>query len=255
MCEENGMLKRDKMIDAVVICKKVLIRLSIMDYEKNVGNSSEQLIFPNKIQAKGNIKRISEQELRLLFIEEFKEAYPKLFYSIETPTVKKYKFGNSYDTLEINNKGQSASLDMCVFEWSKKHYQRMLNIEFKHKNVSIKNIAKDILKLIGEEQNGAYIHLLTNTDNGTLCNNNRTGVFNKLYRSFSDFKEFWNGYNKNIRIIIISLDQKILIHHEINKSNLKSLKEIFFMDSSCDDIKKIKGNDWKSWAANNEKWK
>ena len=27
------------------------------------------------------------------------------------------------------------------------------------------------------------------------------------------------------------------------------------MGSSCDDIKKIKGNDWKSWAANNEKWK
>lgn len=243
------------MIDAVVICKKVLIRLTGMDYEKNVGNPSEQLIFPNKIQAKGNIKRISEQELRIIFIEEFKEAYPKLFYSIETPTVKKYKFGNSYNTLEINNKGQSASLDMCVFEWSKKHYQRMLNIEFKHKNVSIKNIAKDILKLIGEEQNGAYIHLLTNTDSGTLCNNNRTGVFNKLYRSFTDFKVFWNGYNKNIQIIIISLDQKILIHNEINKSNLKSLEEIFFIDSGCDDIEKIKGNDWKSCAANNEKCK
>ena len=243
------------MIDAVVICKEVLLRLTGMDYEKNVGKSSEQLIFPNKIQAKGNIKRISEQELRLLFIEEFKEAYPKLFYSIETPTVKKYKFGNSYDTLEINKKGQSASLDMCVFEWGKKHYQRILDIEFKHKNVSIKNVAKDILKLIGEEQNGVYIHLLKNTGNGTLCNNNRTGVFNKLYRSFSDFKDYWNGYNKNIQIIIISLDQKILIYNEINNSNLKSLKEIFFMDSGCDNIEKIKGNDWKSCTANNEKCK
>ncbi len=241
------------MIDAVAVSKKVLIRLTGIDFEKKAGNSSEQLIFPNKIQAKGNIKRISEQELRLLFIEEFKEAYPKLFYSIETPTVKKYKFGKYYDTLEINRKGQSALFDLCVFEWSKKHYQRKLNIEFKHKNVSIKNIGKDILKIIAEEQNGAYIHLLTNTDSGTLCNNNGKGVFNKLYRSFSDFEEFWNGHNKKIQLIITSLDQKTLIHNEIDKSNLTNLKEIFFINSGCGDIEKIKGNGWRSFTANKER--
>ena len=74
------------MVEVVKLSKKVLSHLSVMDYEINSSDSSEQLIFPNKIQAKGNVKRISEQELRVLFIEEFKKEYPKLSYSIETPT-------------------------------------------------------------------------------------------------------------------------------------------------------------------------
>jgi len=51
------------MIDVVQISKKVLDRLSAMDFEKDGGCSSEQLIFPKKIQAKGtkHKNRISEQ--------------------------------------------------------------------------------------------------------------------------------------------------------------------------------------------------
>ncbi len=76
------------MVDIIKISKKVLARLSDMDYEKDGGSSKEQLIFPQKVQAKGTKlkNRISEQELRILFIEEFKKANKDLFYSIETPT-------------------------------------------------------------------------------------------------------------------------------------------------------------------------
>ncbi len=60
------------MLDVVQISKNVLARLSVMDFEKVGGVSTEQLIFPKKIQAKGtkHKDRIPEQELRLLFIEE-----------------------------------------------------------------------------------------------------------------------------------------------------------------------------------------
>ena len=63
------------MIDIIKISKKVLARLSAMDYEKDGGSSIEQLIFPQKVQTKGTkLKdRISEQELRLLFIEELRK--------------------------------------------------------------------------------------------------------------------------------------------------------------------------------------
>lgn len=87
-------------IDTINLSIVVLTRLAAMDYEKhneNNGYSSEQLIFPVKIQREGKkyVDRISEQELRLLFIEEFKKEYVNLFYSIETPTKSKYSFGKS----------------------------------------------------------------------------------------------------------------------------------------------------------------
>ncbi len=233
------------MIDAVEICKKVLARLSAMDYEKDGGSSSEQLIFPNKKQAKGDIKRISEQELRLLFIEEFKNDYENLFYSIETPTEEKYKFGKTYETIKTDKEGQSASLDMCVFARNSNKYERLLNIEFKHKNASIKKIGKDVLKLMQEKQNGAFIHLLNNTDRGTLRNAKGTGVFDKLYKSFTDFKDNWNNENKSIQLIILSLKQEMLIHRKITKADLVNLKEIFFIDKGCGNMTEIKGKEWK----------
>ena len=234
------------MVDAVEICKKVLVRLSAMDFEKADGSSSEQLIFPQKIQAKGTkLKdRISEQELRLLFIEEFKKANEDLFYSIETPTKEKYSFGKSYSDIKISKSGQSASLDMCVFEKNSNKYERLLNIEFKHKNASIKKIGKDVLKLMHEKQNGAFIHLLNNTDRGTLCNAKETGVLNKLYKSFTDFKDYWDNENKFIQLIILSLKQETLIHRKIFKTDLDNLQEIFFIDTTCGNITEIKGNEW-----------
>lgn len=234
------------MVDAVEICKKVLAHLSAMDFEKAGGSSSEQLIFPQKVQAKGTkLKdRISEQELRLLFIEEFKQVNKGSYYSIETPTQKKYKFGKTYDDIKTDKDGQSASLDMCVFERNSGKYERLLNIEFKHKNASIKKIGKDVLKLMQEKQNGVFIHLLNNTDRGTLCNAKETGVFDKLYKSFNDFKANWNNDDKTIQLIILSLKQEMLIYREITKSDLDNLKEIFFIDTDCGNMTEIKGKEW-----------
>lgn len=236
------------MIDIVQISKNVLARLSVMDFEKKGGYSSEQLIFPKKIQANGTKQkdRISEQELRQLFIEEFKKANPELFYSIETPTIEKFSFGESYKSIKSNIEGQSASLDMGIFERVANVYTRILNIEFKHKNTSIKNIGKDVLKLIHENQNGAFILLLENTDKGTLCNLKETGVFNKFFQSFTDFHSNWNNEVKSIHLIIMSLKQKTIIHRELNKQDLNNLKAIFFIENGCGNIQKINGNSWQT---------
>lgn len=244
------------MVDAVKISKKVLARLSYMDYEKDGGSSSEQLIFPNKKDAKGDVRRISEQELRLLFIEEFKVECSELFYSIETPTEEKYKFGKTYNALvnNLNIHKRSASLDMCVFERNSNKYKRILNIEFKHSNTDLKNIAKDVLKLLREKQNGVFIFLLDNTTSGTLRNKskNRNGVFDKLYKSFPAFRTNWTNKNKCIQLIILSLKQKTLIHRKICKkdlndlNNLNNLKKIFFQNTNCGDITTINNkNGWK----------
>ena len=242
-----------KKIDTISLSKTVLIRLSAMDYEnhkenhkENNGSSIEQLIFPMKIEKKGNnlVDRISEQELRLLFIEEFKKAYSAFFYSIETPTKLKYSFEKKHKNIISNSDGQSALIDMCIFERINNEYQRILNIEFKYKNTAYKNIEKDILKLISENNNGVFIHLLHNTDRGTFCKKGETGIFDKFRKSFSDFQKKWNDEDKFIQLIIISLKQKALIHRVLKKNDLKNLNNIFFTKSDCGNIKEIKGYGW-----------
>lgn len=234
--------------DIVAISIKVLTCLSKMDYEKTGGSSNQQLIFPLKIQAMGTKEknRISEQELRFLFVEEFIKENSNLFYSIETPTEAKYKFGKSYNDIKIDKNGQSALLDMCVFKNENKTYKRILNIEFKSKNPNIKGIGKDLLKLMHEKQNGAFIHLLKNTNINTFINKTQTGIFDKLYKSFNDRQNNWEGIDKNIHLLIISLNQKTLIHRTIIKSDLNNLEEIFFINDERFNIRNVNGNDWKT---------
>lgn len=239
------------MESVVEICRKVLKRLSEMDYERIGGSSMERLIFPVKIQANGTKEkdRISEQELRQLFIEEFKIMHKDLYYSIETPTKNKYSFSNEKNEKkvgDIDNKGQSALVDMCVFDKVKETYKRTFNIEFKHKNATHDNISKDILKLMHEEENGAFVLLLKNTDDGTF-----KSVFKKFSSSFDThlFKECWSKNDSFIEIIILSLEEKrsrngvpFLIHRKIKCIDI--LKDIFSFDGSLSIIEQLKKNGW-----------
>lgn len=234
-------------MDIIQISKDVLTRMRSMDFERIGGNSKEKFIFPKK---NGGDDRISEQELRFLFVEELiKASGDDFFYSVETPTEKKYRFGEEYKDIKTDETGRSASIDMSIFKRdSYNKYNRILNIEFKNENVPSFNIGKDILKLMHEKQNGALIHLLKNTDSGTLCSSNKTnmGVFDKYYESFSNskFQEKWQeGDKKNIHLIIISLEDETLIHRNIKKG--EDLEVIFFK-SGCGDIKTIKGNGWET---------
>jgi hypothetical protein len=230
------------MIDILEINKKVLARLTKLNSEKNGGNSNEQLIFPSKFQADGKneIIRFSEQELRFLFVEEFKIKYPSLYYSIETPTSGKFNLGKKYDMISMENEGQSASHDMCIFKKVSKNYERVLNIEFKYKNSGIMNTGKDILKLIREEQDGAFIHLLKNTNNGTLIS-----VFKKLAQCFVDFTSVWINEDKCIEITIMSLEQEKMIQCQLKKKDLINLDNFFLVDSKMGSMNTFVNLNWK----------
>lgn len=230
------------MINILELSKKSLKRLIQIDNEISSGNSHEQLIFPLKIQdgGKKHIIRISEQELRFLFIEEFKIKYPHLYYSIETPTMGKFYFGKSYEEIKRENEGQSASHDMCVFKKNEtNHYKRVMNIEFKYRNSGIEKSGKDILKLIREEQNGAFIHLLKNTNSKTLIS-----VFNKLTRCFSDYQTEWTNENKTIQLVILSLEQKKLIHCELRKNDLLKINSYFSSSQEFGNIHNFENSYW-----------
>ena len=228
----------------VEICKEVLKRLTTIGYEKEGLVSSGQLIFPSKNSG----KRISEQELRQLFIEEFKEKHTDLYFSIETPTVYKYSFTNELNDICVSEKGQSALIDMCILQKKSEvsDYNRLLNIEFKHKNVTEAIISKDILKLMHEKEDGAFILLLKNTDDGTL-----KSVFKKCLSSFDTHLQnnYWSKNDSFIEIIILSLEEKtknngipFLIHRKIISVN--NLKDIFSFDGNLRIFEQVEKNGW-----------
>ena len=226
------------MIETLKVCKNVLKRLKKTDSENEGKYFKEKLIFPID---RDNEKRISEQELRFLFIEEFKNN-SNLFYSVETPTKDKYKFGSSLRDIKIDKNGQSASIDLTIFDKKNNGYKRVLNVEFKYSNVKISKIAKDILKLVNEKENGAFILLLKNTNKGTLCNKRKSGVLDKIYKSFEEYKEYWKD-NKYVDIAILSLEEKnnkaFIIYRKIIKKDLSKLNEIFNMDNLNKNWQKI----------------
>lgn len=247
-------------MDIVQISKDVLIRLTQMDHERIGGNSKERLIFPNKfpsdLKNKGitekellKYTRISEQELRFLFVEQFiKDTSNDFFYSVETPTEFKYKLGENFESITCGI-GRSASIDMSIFKRDENEkYNRLLNIEFKNQNSSRFSIGKDVLKLMHEKQNGAFIILLKNTDKGTLVNLGETGVLDKLYKSFEKFKNYWQGEDKIIQLIIISLEVKenkmssFLIHQKIKKGDL--LQDVFSFEGRLSDVDELKSMGW-----------
>ncbi len=225
-------------IDIVKICRKVLDALIITGSENSIIDPVGHLIFP----AKNDDIRISEQELRQVFIDKFKDLHENLYYSIETPTKGKYNLGKNYDEInvcnEINNIiGQSALIDMSVFKRNdeNKLYKRIINIEFKHQNAPIKDIGKDVLKLMYEDQKGAFIFLLDNTNKGSLNNPSETrkGVMDKLNQSFINFrnKEYWKG-DKNILIVIMSLKEKSLIYRTITNEDFDNRENNFSINSN-----------------------
>ncbi len=154
------------------IIKKSLQELKAIgnEVDKTQSTKISKLIYPKYQNGKHfNTKRVSEQEARLLFVRELElENYMNIFYSIETPTKKSYKFsGNedkySYpDIVSVEKGGQSASFDLTIYD---EQFQRIHSIEFKKGNVD--TIKKDFLKLLCDDEDSKenyFVHIIDNDD-------------------------------------------------------------------------------------------
>lgn len=169
-------------------------------YKENqeIGNGifnsgSSRLVFP-KYRNKDKI-RVSEQELRFLFVELFNKYCTdkelNLFYSIETPSEEPYDFGATPKKHCIAPEGESAQFDMVIFNESK---ERVCLIEFKNNSNDAGEHEKDFLKLSvegkGKEKLCYFISLAESSDNGTLGENQdaKQGIIPKFKR-FKDNDE------------------------------------------------------------------
>ena len=127
--------------------------------------------------------RISEQELRFIFIEQFNKTddvkQNELFYSIETPTERYYYFSGQQprcipekdhkDKINSNIKkeaGRAANIDLVIFQKKGKKINRVALIEFKAHDPKEKDYKKDICKLI-HENSDCIKYFIQVIDNGS----------------------------------------------------------------------------------------
>lgn len=139
-----------------------------------------RIVFPNK--RSGEI-RVSEQELRFVFVEQLNkycnEQSWDIRYSVETPTDKPYNFSKNLSCESPD--GRSAMFDLTVYDID---LHPICRIEFKAHNPEQYSYAKDILKLrteCGDECVGYFVQMLEKEDNGTSEN-----ISNKIPESGKD---------------------------------------------------------------------
>ena len=152
-----------------------------------------RLVFPRySLKHKDDMERkaktrVSEQELRFAFVEQFnkiceKENWP-YYYSVETPTDKRYVFSQEIEPqIAEKNKGVSGQFDLVVYN---DKGERICCIEFKAGMSPVKEFAKDFLKQNkdGSNYDAYFVHLLgDNADNRTLMQiaSNRICMRNKV---------------------------------------------------------------------------
>ena len=151
-----------------------------------IGLHSESfIIFPQKAKddtENDGSDRISEQELRFIFIEQFNKSEEAkkngLFYSIETPTRNFYDFNGVPQVVEREvhdekkgqkGAGRSANIDSVIYQKKNNNIKRVALIEFKAHNPNEKDYRKDICKLINEESGSDclkyFIQIINNGSN------------------------------------------------------------------------------------------
>ena len=83
-----------------------------------VDKSESRILFPKK--SSPETTRVSEQELRFAFVEQLKKEIGNgeewdVYYSVETPTMKKYLFKDNFPKRDEND-GQSANFDLVIHD-------------------------------------------------------------------------------------------------------------------------------------------
>ena len=183
----------ENIINETFVIIDKLYKLNQENCNGKFDSESSRLVFP-KYRNKDKI-RVSEQELRFLFVERFNNYCTdnnlNLFYSIETPSEESYDFRATPKKHCNANEGESAQFDMVIYDESK---ERVCLIEFKNNSNDAGEHEKDFLKLSvegkGKEKLCYFISLAESSDNGTLGENQdaKQGIIPKFKR-FKDNDE------------------------------------------------------------------
>jgi hypothetical protein len=157
-----------------------------------------RLVFPcySKQYRQGE-RRLSEQELRFLFIEKFNQYCQytgwDVYYSVETPTDWKYRFSGVKRPQKVENgdDGQSAMIDVCVHN---NQGERICLIEFKAGNPEAFCYEKDFVKLTEEHRLSFFVQLLERQNSGT-----EKSIIDKIKKCVNDTNYVCHTIESNYR--------------------------------------------------------
>lgn len=182
-------------------------------------NNSSRIIFPLKRESKDKKEefRISEQELRFVFVEEFNKYCSEnwdAYYSVETPTSKRYDFSNKEMPCKVDYpNGQSAMVDFSIFLKEQDKLTRVALIEFKALNPDKQSYMKDYVKLLNEDQKFVYFIMIVKSANDRTIKS----IAEKIKASYDnagldtekkvEFRCLDLGTGKEISEIILSTNQ------------------------------------------------
>jgi hypothetical protein len=198
-----------------------LIIESLKELSKGIGHecssissvNGSKLIFPQYyVGEHKNTERISEQEARFLFVKQLETTNNVYYYSVEAPTKKAYKFsdnGVKYDDYPIiDENGQSASIDVCLYEKNTNIFQRTHLIEFKSGNPGQEAYSKDFLKLLCDE-NGLtnyFIHIVDVED--LLKRNTLNSIKTKYSTAIDHVKKIDSTEQSTVTIFLYNIKKK-----------------------------------------------
>ena len=148
---------------------------SAYDFQKESSHASSRsaqevgtrIIFP---KYRDGSCRISEQELRFVFVEQLNKYLDEkgisgIYYSVETPTEHSYSMKEK--SVDEEN-GRSGNTDLTIHN---DKFKRVCIIEFKILNPDKDDYAKDILKLKNEDCPLKYfIQIVKNANDKTIDN-------------------------------------------------------------------------------------
>lgn len=141
-------------------------------FGRPIGIPGSRIIFPKYRKDEANetkqyITRVSEQELKQIFIEqlnkEIKDGWD-VYYSVETPTLQEFCFSGA--------SARSANFDLAIHD---SLFNRIALIEFKANNADKQDHAKDFEKLNNQKENNKnvlryFIEIVRNTNKRTFSN-------------------------------------------------------------------------------------
>ena len=155
------------------------------DLSKEPNSSTDsRLIFPKKRDESIRVSepniRVSEQELRFAFVEEFlkyvKKKKKDWYYAVEVPTKIKYDFSDKKNPkVAEEGKGKSASFDLAIYAKGDNNFNLIALLEFKAGNPKKFDYHKDLVKLENEKEGDNevlrfFIEIVKNADERTPKN-------------------------------------------------------------------------------------
>ena len=155
-----------------------------------------RLIFPKYSETYRNAEiRLSEQELRFIFVEQFNEYCREnelhWYYSVETPTENRYLFKEQKKP-KRDEGGRSGEFDLTIHD---EYFKRIALIEFKALNPNESCFTKDFLKLReeGKEILTYFIMYIKSYRSDTIAQ-----LYDKIFNATDDDKINYKDTNTNL---------------------------------------------------------